>query len=267
MVFKKILAIIKIEIQRQMTYRADFLFFRLANILEIVVLIIIWTVVFKTNEIIAGYTYKEMMTYITVGWLMLYLTANYGLEHVISRHIYEGTLSSFLVKPIDYIKYIIIYCSGRITVAFASGILTAIALIIIMIENIIMINSLLDLLIIFVMLVFGYFINIFISILIGMLAFWTTFINGPRYSIRILISFLSGRFFPLNMLPIFYYKMILFFPFVYIYFIPLQLYLGKISTVQGLKALGVEIIWLALLYGLIRILWKRGLIKYEGVGM
>jgi len=235
--------------------------------MEILVLIVVWTAVFKTNETVSGYTYKEMMTYVTVGWLMMFLTANYGLDYGVSRDIYEGKLSSFLLKPIDYIKYLMVFSLGRTSIAFLSGVMTSIILIIIMSDNLIMIKSAISFFIIAAMLALGYFINLFIAILIGMLSFWTTFINGPRYSIRALINFLSGRFVPLNMLPIFFYKITLFFPFVYIYFMPLQLYLGKITIVQGLQALGVEIIWLALLYGLVRIIWNKGLKKYEGVGI
>ncbi len=264
---KKIFAIIKIEMQRQMTYRADLLFYRLANVIEVIVLIVIWSVIFQTNEVVSGYTYKEMMTYVTVGWLMLLLTANYGFDHKIARHIYEGTLSSFLVKPIDFIKYSIIASLGRASIAFLSSTIISLTLIAVMIDNVVIIDNVFNLLIIVTMLILGYFINLFISILIGMLAFWTTHIDGPRYSVRILINFLSGRFFPLTMLPIFFYKIILFFPFVYVYFMPLQLYLGKISTIQGLKSLGIEMLWLILLYYLIRVIWKRGLIKYEGVGL
>lgn len=264
---KKLIAIIKVEMQRQLTYKSDFLFFRLSNVVEIVVLIVVWTVVFKTNDVVSGYTYKEMMTYVTIGWLMMFLTSNYGLEFGISRDIYDGKLSSFLLKPIDYIKFLIVYSIGRTSIAFFSGVATSVVIIVIMFDNLIILKSAMSFIIIVGMLIVGYFINLFISIMIGMLAFWTTFVNGPRYSIRVLTNFLSGRMIPLNMLPIFFYKTILFFPFVYIYFIPIQLYLGKITIIQGFKALGVEIIWLALLYWFVRLLWSKGLKRYEGTGI
>lgn len=264
---KKILAIIKIEVQKQMMYRADFLFFRLTNMVEVATMIIVWTIVFKNSDFVFGYNYNQMMTYVTVGWLMRYLTGSYGLENIVSRNIYDGSLSGMMTKPIDYIKYIIVFSLGRVSVAYLSGILTAALGITIMINHILPVSSILNLLIIIVMLFFGYFVNLFVSILIGMLAFWTTFISGPRYSINALIWFLKGSELPLNMLPIFLYKATLLSPFAYIFFMPLQLYLGKISTSQGLLALGVELIWLVLLYGLIRISWKRGLKRFEGVGI
>lgn len=266
-IFRKIIAIIKIEVQRQMTSRVDAFFYRFSSIVVLVAQIIIWTIVFQENDVIAGYTYNEMMTYIVIGWLMVILTANFGLEYIISRDIQEGVLSNFLVKPIDYIKYIVVFSIGRNSIAFSAGISTTGVLILVMLDKIIIISSLMKLFIIAVMLIGGFFINLFVAILIGMIAFWTTDVSGSRYSIGALTNFLSGRVFPLNMLPVAYFNATLFFPFAYIYFIPLQLYLGKISLDQSWFYLGVEIFWLILLYGIIRLLYKKGLRKFEGVGI
>ncbi len=264
---KKISAIISSEFQAQTTHRADFLFFRLANLLELLGLIVIWSIIYKTNDIVRGYTYPEMMTYVTIGWLMIFLTGNYGFEAKIANHIHEGTLTNYLLKPIDFIKYMIIFSFGRTSIALLSGFLLQIVVIVFMLDKIILIDNFINLFIIILMVFFGYFLNLFLSILIGMIAFWTTYISGVKYSINTTIKFLSGRYFPINMLPLVYFKISLFFPFVYIFFMPLQLYLGKISTVEGLRALGVEMVWMVLLYGLIRVIWKKGLKRYEGVGI
>ncbi|TSD01115.1 MAG: ABC transporter permease [Parcubacteria group bacterium Athens0714_25] len=265
--FRKIKAITKIEVQKQMSFRVNIFFHRLSNIVEIIIPIIIWTVIFQNHEMVSGYTLEEMMTYIIVGWLILFLIANYGLEDNVSRDIQEGTLSNFLVKPIDYIKYVIIFSFGRNIIAFGMGALTVCVLAFIMLDKIIIINSFAKLLVIASMIIGGFFVNLFVAILIGMIAFWTTAMSGSKYSIWILVSFLSGRFFPLDMLPVVYFKIILFFPFAYVYFIPLQLYLGKISLSQSWFYLGVEIFWLILLYGIIRLLYKKGLRKFEGIGI
>jgi ABC-type uncharacterized transport system permease subunit len=46
-----------------------------------------------------------------------------------------------------------------------------------------------------------------------------------------------------------------------------QLYLKKIDLITGLKGLGVQIIWIIILYFIIKLVWNRGLKKYEGVGI
>ena len=67
---RKYLAVIKAEWQRQMTYRVNQFTFRIGNVFEILVQILIWTAIFQNVQVIRGYNYKEMMTYILIGWLL-----------------------------------------------------------------------------------------------------------------------------------------------------------------------------------------------------
>ena len=102
--FKRILAIARATMQKAMVYRFDFFLFRLSNILEILLYALIWTVVFHNTQTISGYTYQEMMSYLIIGWVMIYLTANYGFEYWISNMVYKGELSALLIKPFSLIS-------------------------------------------------------------------------------------------------------------------------------------------------------------------
>ena len=106
-----------------------------------------------------------------------------------------------------------------------------------------------------------------LSILIGFISFWTTDNSGIFYSINTLSKFLSGAYFPINILPAAFLNFSLALPFIYTFYLPAQLYLGKISILQGLRGLGLEIVWVAILYCAIKVVWKMGLKKYERVGI
>src|SRR4030042_662683 len=62
------------------------------------------------------------------------------------------------------------------------------------------------------MLIATYFINLFLSIIIGFIAFWTIEINGIYYSLKVFSKFMSGTFFPLALLPAFFIKASYFLP-------------------------------------------------------
>ena len=69
------------EWNRILTYRFSIFSFRLANVVEILAQVFMWSVFFSGDEIlIGGYTYNEMMTYILFGFLFAFLTSNYGFE-------------------------------------------------------------------------------------------------------------------------------------------------------------------------------------------
>lgn len=264
---KKYWTIIKTEWQRQLTYRADFVGYRLGNLVEVFSQILIWSMIFKSSEMVRGYAYPEMITYIIIGWLFWYLTANFGLENKISYHIKDGTLSSFIIKPVSYIKYIVVLSTGRISIALLSGILVQSILIIFFFEHILFPDKIFPVLIILGMLFLGYIIRLFTSILIGFIAFWSQEIVGMHYFFGVLISLLSGRYFPIDLLPGSVVFVSSLFPFVYTFFIPTQIYLGRMSIQEGLRGLIIEFIWVVLLYVIIKIIWRKGLKKYESVGI
>ncbi|MCK5062003.1 ABC-2 family transporter protein [Candidatus Parcubacteria bacterium] len=264
---RKIIAIGKNEWQKVLTYRLSIICFRLGNLIEVAFNVIIWTVIFQGAETIRGYTYSEMLTYLIVGYIITFITTNYAFEHNISDFIHKGTLSNILLKPISFFEYVVASALGRFSVTLFSTSLIIVLLLVIFIPRMIAPANAITLLIMMPMVVMGYFIRLFLSIIIGMIAFWTIHIMGIQSSYRYIERFFAGGYFPINVLPTIFTTVSLALPFAYTWFVPLQLYLGKMSAMDGLKGLVIEIMWLFILYGIIKIVWKRGLKQYEGVGI
>lgn len=264
---RKYWLIAKNEIQRQFTHRANIIAYGFGNIAELLILVVIWTAVFKNADVIRGYTKVEMISYVIFAWFFAYLTTNYSFEQNIAADIHSGTLSNFLVKPLSYIRYVIAVITGRIILALFVVIFEGFLVIYFFRQDLLLSSRIENIILLAAMLVVTYFINLLIAILIGFIGFWTTEIAGVQYSIKIFIKLLSGVFFPLNLLPAFFAKISLLSPFAYTVYIPVQLYLGKISFAEGLRGLAIEIIWLVILYVIIKVVWRLGLKKYESVGI
>lgn len=264
---KKYWHIITNEVQRQFTYRASIAAYAFGNIAELVALTVIWTIVYRDIDLINGYSVQEMISYVVFAWFFSFLTTTYAFEQNVARDIHMGTLSNLLVKPQSYIRYVMAVASGRITIAFLIVLVQGAIVFSFFRNTLIFSLDFATIILLFFMLVATYFINLFLSILIGFIAFWTTEINGTYYSLKVFSRFMSGTFFPISLLPVFFVKTSYFLPFVYTIYIPVQLYLGKISFAEGLKGLMMEILWLVGLYAIIKIVWKRGLKRYESVGI
>jgi ABC-2 type transport system permease protein len=263
---RKIKAILKTELQRQMTYRLNFFGFRLANIVEISTQLIIWSIIFQKADMIRGYSYNEMMSYVLISWLILFLTSSYGYEDNISKDIYLGRLGNYLLKPMSYLKYTIIVSFGRVVIALLTAVLLMAVIIMVLHNYLIAPPSLIHIVLMLPMIMAGFFSRLFMAILAGFIGFWTTEVQGIYKFIDVLIKFFSGSYFPVNLLPALLLKISFFFPFIYNIYIPTQLYLGKITIIEGIKGFGVQIIWLFLLYLIIKLVWKFGIKKYENVG-
>lgn len=264
---KKFLTIIKNEFQRHLAYRANIATYSFGHVFEVTAQIIVWTIIYQKAEMIKGYTYPEMLTYVIVGWFILFATSSYGFEDRIAKDIHQGVLSNLIIKPINYVKYMIAVSVGR--VVFAVFVVTCIEifLIIILHDKIIINSDPFVLLFMAIMMILSFFTKVLFSIMIGLLAFWIVEISGTYFSLNILNKFLSGAYFPINLLPKTFTTISLAFPFVYTFFVPIQLYLGKMSLLQGLYGFGVQLLWLFLLYVIIKIIWHFGLRRYESAGI
>lgn len=264
---KKYWIILANEVQRQFTYRVNIAVYAIGNIAELVALTIIWTIVYRNIDTIQGYSANEMITYVVFAWFFSFLTTTYSFEQNIARDIHQGTLSGLLVKPQSYIRYVATVATGRIFIGLGVVVIQGILVFLLFRDRLIFSLEPSTVLLLFCMLIASYAINLFLSIIIGFIAFWTNEIHGMYYSLKVFSKFMSGTFFPISLLPVFFAKAAFFFPFVYTIYIPVQLYLGKISFVEGLRGFAVELLWIFILYVIIKILWKFGLKKYEGVGI
>lgn len=263
---KKYLVVMKNELQRQFAYRYDIAMFVPGNFFELFFSFLLWTVIFQTATIVRGYNYREMVTYIIVGWIFMFITSNYDFENIVSRDIRLGNLTNYLVKPVSYLKYISMVAIGRIWVAFIFVIFQSAMYILFFGDKMIFNLDIWKILILLAMLFLAFFIKLFFSIIIGMISFWSTEVVGIQSFADILTRFFSGTYFPLAMLPLLFVKISLFPPFAYTFFVPVQFFLGKMTYNEAIRGVGVQIVWVALLYFLAKIIYKSGLKKYEGFG-
>ncbi|TAK95855.1 hypothetical protein EPO05_03085 [Patescibacteria group bacterium] len=264
---KKYWVIISNEIQRQLVHRFFIISFTGGNFLELLAQLVLWSAIFQSTDIVKGYTSAEMMSYLVFGWIFRFLTTSYGYENLIYKDIQSGKLSNFIVKPISYLRYITADSIGRVVIACSVIVLQAVVWIIFLHDKLTVSLSVGTVLLLVAFLVLSYFIKFFLSVLIGVVGMWTTEVSGVSYLSNVIVKLLSGAYFPMDLLPAGFVAVSFWFPFVYIFFVPMQLLIGKIDLWQGVQGLGVMLLWLVILYLLIKVVWKVGLKKYESVGI
>src|SRR3989338_4206818 len=260
------LAIVKTAWARGLTYRFTVVMFRLSDVVELVAQLVIWMAVFGTRDVVSWYQQNEMITYVIIGYTAHVMTRNF-LNQAVSDDIEKGTLSQFLVKPMQYISYIMTREVGRNGLTWTFSVITQVIFIALFWKHILLPASFAALGIILVMMALVVVINLFISFLVGCIAFWTVETMGAQVFLQALRRMFAGNFFPLNLLPVGFVTASFLLPFSYSFFVPMQLYLGKMSIQQGLIGVGVEVVWLVILYGITKFVWSRGMRAYESVGI
>lgn len=263
---KKYLKIISIFVQRSLTYRFSVVAYRVGEIVETLVLILLWTAIYQKQELFGGLTLQEMITYVLLGTAFHVATRAFG-KQLIANEIKDGLLSTFLVKPLSYLQYDFFRGIGRIIFVSGASVVTQLLVILFFLDKILINTDIKTWLVILPMLFLNIIIEFLLSHLIALIAFWTDEVNGIFDTFDSIKDFFAGGYFPLSLLPVAFVQVSFMLPFAYTFFIPAQIYLGKIELMMGIKGLGVQAIWIGILYILIKIVWKRGLRRYEGIGI
>ncbi len=97
-------------------------------------------------------------------------------------------------------------------------------------------------------------------------AFWTTRVSAINQVYFVLLLFLSGQIAPISLFPRPIQVAAYILPFRWMIGFPVELILGKLTPLEALEGLGVQLIWLLIALGLIRIVWRAGVRIYSAVG-
>lgn len=264
---KQASVIIRFAWVRQLNFRMTIVTYRVGEILEILVLVAMWTSIYASGGggAIKGFTLPEMITYVLVGNLFMMLTRNY-LATYVSRDINEGRLSMALVKPIPYMKYVFLNEFGRAGMTTVMSFTTQIIVIMFFLDRVVINSDPLYILLILAMILLAFVIEMLIGFMIGATAFWTDEADSTVSVMDRVKRFFSGGYFPLSLLPVGIATAAGYLPFAYSFYVPAQLYLKKMTLQQGLIGLAVQIGWIIFLSLLLSVIWKRGLKKYEATG-
>lgn len=104
----------------------------------------------------------------------------------------------------------------------------------------------------------GYGVLWTISFAAQMFSFWLINIWSIMTIKNSLIKVLSGSMIPLWFMPDWMQGIIRFTPFSSIFFLPVQIYLGQLSLAEILHSFLIQLFWIAVLFLIGMLLWKKG---------
>lgn len=229
---------------------------RLGSILEIVLILSFWWLIFSQQESFAGFTLKEIITYILVGNIISF-TASFLWSRMIAKDI-KGTDSKMIIyKPFRYFRYILTHAFSRCFAPLMISIGLNLLLLQILIGSFPLNLNIPILSTMLVIIILAFFTEFMIAYLINLYIFWTIeSVDVYRVILRFK-KLLSGAYFPLTILPLAFSQTILLLPFAYSFYVPTQLYLGKISLTQGIAGIFIQLFWIIILYVIIKFAWSK----------
>src|SRR5258708_2531080 len=239
-----------------MTYRFNFMMWRVRNVFQLLTVYYLWLAVTPQNGQIFGYSRSLLLTYVLGASLVGSIVFSTKTQEM-GDNINNGELSQFLIRPIKYLGYWFARDIGDklVNISFAVAELTIVYFIL---QPPIFLQSHPTTLLLSVLAVFlAVIINFFIGTLLGIISFWSPEVWAPRFIFFMLVSFFAGGLFPLDILPISLQRIFALLPFSYLQYFPIKIYLGKLSSPELLYGFTIAIFWSFVLYILVTIVWQR----------
>lgn len=250
--------------QTGLAYPLSFALWRFRQLLSTIMSLTIWTVIFSQNQVVFGYDRSEMITYILVVSILQGAILSTDL-HSLAGDIYSGTISQFLVKPLNIFGYL----ASKEVADKARNVmfllLESVVLFLIFKPTLPQI-SLGILLLLGVWIFLGITIHFFIEILFGTMGFWSPATWGPKFFFFMMVDATAGKLFPLDILPEIIQKLFFLTPFPYLAYVQTQLFLGRLTSQETLQISLGMVLWTIILGFSAVFIWRRGVKDYAAAG-
>jgi len=260
------LALLRLAMQEALQYRTEAAIWFLWDILPPISMAFLWLTAYEDQPTVAGYSLSEMLTY-TIGVMVLRTLITSHIEWGMDHEIRQGILSTTLVKPFHVWslwfmgetawKAIRAIWLAPVLIGCLFWLGPAIGGVSFPIER-------LPLLVLSVAL--AYLVCFFMKLCLGFVGFWTNDIMGTTTLYEVTATILGGIIVPLALLPESLRLLATLLPIQAVYSIPLAVLQGKDADSGPWSGVAIQIVWIAVLWGLSVFLWRAGLRRYESVG-
>ncbi len=246
-------------------YRVSLAFWLLSMMLSPIIFISVWTAVdssqgglidgFTTGDFAAYYIIMLFVNFVTFAWTMQYwefLIRNGNLSYLLLRpvHAFHDDVAENLIYKLVTAPFIILI-SIVLFVTFAPTF------------HIQWWNALAFI----PVLLLAYILRFIGDLAMAMVAFWIPDNEGFNGVYAFAVLFLSGMSAPLVLFPIWFQQITNFFPFRWELEFPVLLLTGHLNAQQTVTGIGIQCAWIVVVTGLLAVLWKRGLLRFSGVGL
>jgi ABC-2 type transport system permease protein len=214
----------------------------------------IWKAIYEHSASIEGFDFAHLLTYIGVGWIIRSFYFN-NIDQDLAYQVIEGRLAMDLIKPVNIQLMYVARAAGESV--FRMALLT--------IPTAVLLFWVFPLRppvgfghagAFLISVVLSFLIVAAINFAVGTFALRLQSILGLMRAKFFLLELFSGLLLPMTFFPHVVQKILGVMPFEYISYIPMLIYLGKLNSVGVARALGMQILWIAILLGIGDGLWR-----------
>ena len=261
--------IFSLELRNLLNYRVDFwVNWLMATAAQLAVAWFLWTAVYEYTgrESVGGYSLHAMMLYYTLAVLVDRAVQGSG-RNGLSTDIYEGTLNRYLVYPVPLFRYKLLESWAHTLFAGTQGLLLLAGFTAVFglpaDAPVTVWTVALGMVTLFAAAV----LFLAMSMIVEQVAFWADNVWSLSVMLQFVFRLAGGVLVPLALFPEAARDVLHWLPFSTLVHLPIAAFMGQINLDKWLEGMALMAGWAVFLWFVVLWIWKRGTLKYSGVGI
>lgn len=256
---RQCLALARGSLMESLTFRASAITRVIANFVYLIIIYFLWRAIYDSSptDVVNGMTFYDTMVYLVLASAMFNVLDAF-IVWEIGNGYQSGALVEQLVKPISYQRYLFFGTIGGNVMLFVTTFLPTFVIVYLITHG----SFALGINLIFFLISMGmaFVINFCVDFIVGTICLYTQSIWGVNMMKEVVVSLLSGATIPLAFFPKGIRHVVNVLPFQAIYHTPLHILTARdLKLSDYLQGLGIQLLWVVILFGAGRLFWNRSM--------
>jgi ABC-2 type transport system permease protein len=240
-------------VHTRLAYRTAFWMRFLDTVIRVYLLTVFWTAIYSGRDSVDGVTLSAMITYSLLATLQENLV-EMNVHMAVANKIRQGSVVIDLTRPYGFLRS---HLAADVGGLILNGIFVAVIGIFFSLWLPFRLPDSPWIALFYIFSIgLSFSVRFMISSLMALAAFWVLEISGLNMIVNLVSRFLAGGFVPLWLMPPVVQRLSNFLPFQSIVYLPVAIYIGKITNTEVYWALGQQIIWVGVLAIIVNMFWK-----------
>ena len=237
----------------QAAYRVNILFSLISALVLLLVQASVWTALYAQGQQRSA-TLREALTFVVLSNFVLYAIRLYPGRRI-GDSVYSGELGVDMLRPVNLMALHTGNEIGRRLFSLLTASLP-VAVVALLAYGLLPPASPMALAYFLLTGLLGVVVFLLFDAIVGYSAFWLMNNWFMPWFERALITLFGGTIIPLWFYPAQLADVAAFLPFKYIGYMSIDLYLGRVAAAEGWRVVAVQLLWIAVLWGIERLVWR-----------
>lgn len=241
-----------------LAFRANVFVGLVGIVIQVALTVTVWRVVYADRPAVRGVGVEDAVAYAALAACLAAVLAPFRFSELPER-VRTGVIANDVIRPVGVIPQSLAVNAGTSLAAIpraAAGFALALLM-----GAFLPPGSVGAAVAFAVSVAAGWCIAMMLNLAVSMVAFWTLEVRGAFHIYRTVAAFFSGVLVPLWFMPDWLRAGLEWLPFQAQVFTPLSIYLGRLHGAAMWQALAVQLGWIVVIYGVLRLVTWRALRK------